>query len=416
MGYGCQQVLVRDRELLPVLEYLCQQSNKVYNCALYYARQVYFKTKRLASYGELCAEMVRTKNKHFIAMYVSAAQQTCKSVAEALSSFKTKLKLFLQEEISLRPNLPRYRNKGMFTVAYPKKWLKFQEGRVRVPLGNQVKAWFGIDAFWIRFPTNLDWKNIKELRILPRHGVFYLEWIYAKPAQPQSLDPKKVLAIDHGVNNWLTCVSNLGHSFIIDGRKVKSFNQWYNKEVARLKTDKPQGFWSQKLERITEKRSRRMRDAIHKAARKVIDFCLHHSIGRIIFGWNKEQKQECGLGKVNNQNFVLIPTGWLKERIAELCQHYGIEFIEAEEAYSSQASFLDGDELPNYGEKPDGWRPSGKRVKRGLYQTAKGWLVNADANAAANLLKKVSRTLGLCLKELSRGALTTPLRVLLWTA
>jgi hypothetical protein len=142
----------------------------------------------------------------------------------------------------------------MFTVAYPKKWLKFQEGRVRVPLGNQVKAWFGIDAFWIRFPTNLDWKNIKELRILPRHGVFYLEWIYAKPAQPQSLDPKKVLAIDHGVNNWLTCVSNLGHSFIIDGRKVKSFNQWYNKEVARLKTDKPQRFWSQKLERITEKK------------------------------------------------------------------------------------------------------------------------------------------------------------------
>ncbi|PIK87460.1 hypothetical protein SYN63AY4M2_08515 [Synechococcus sp. 63AY4M2] len=100
-----------------------------------------------------------------------------------------------------------------------------------------------------------------------------------------------------------------------------------------------------------------MRDAIHKAARKVIDFCLHHSIGRIVFGWNKEQKQECGF----NQNFVFIPTGRFKERIAQLCQHYGMEFIEVEEAYSSQASFLDGDELPNYGEKPDGWRPSGLR-------------------------------------------------------
>nr|WP_228375525.1 MULTISPECIES: transposase [unclassified Synechococcus] len=111
-----------------------------------------------------------------------------------------------------------------------------------------------------------------------------------------------------------------------------------------------------------------------------------------------------------------MPTGRFKERIAQLCRHYGMEFIEVEEAYSSQASFLDGDELPNYGEKPDGWRPAGKRVKRGLYQTAKGWLVNAEANAAANLLKKVSRTLGLCLQELSRGALTTPLRVLLWTA
>jgi transposase len=100
----------------------------------------------------------------------------------------------------------------------------------------------------------------------------------------------------------------------------------------------------------------------------------------------------------------------------QLCQRYGIEFMEVEEAYSSQGSFWDGDELPNYGAKPDGWLPSGKRVKRGLYQTAKGWLVNADANAAANLLRKVSRTLGLCLKELSRGVLTTPLRVSLWTA
>ncbi len=208
----------------------------------------------------------------------------------------------------------------------------------------------------------------------------------------------------------------MGHGFIIDGRKVKSFNQWYNKQLGRLRTGKPQGFWSQQLDRITEKRNRRMRDAIHKAARLVVDYCLKHSIGRVIFGWNKGQKQECQMGNINNQNFVAIPTGRLKERIAELCQRYGIEFMEVEEAYSSQGSFLDGDELPNYGAKPDGWLPSGKRVKRGLYQTAKGWLVNADANAAANLLRKVSRTLRLCLKELSRGVLTTPLRVSLWTA
>ena len=416
MDYGCQQVLIKDSGLVPILEYLCEQSNKVYNCALYYARQVYFKTKQFVSYASLCAEMTRTKNQHFTAMYVSSAQQTCKSVAEALSSFKSNLKLFFQGKLETKPSLPPYRKNGMFPVAYPKKWLKFQEGQVRIPLGNQVKGWFGIDSFWVQFPTNLQWEDIRELRILPRHGVFYLEWVYDRPSQPQPLDPQKALAIDHGVNNWLVCVSNLGHSFIIDGRKVKSLNQWYNKQVARLKTGKPQGFWSQQLDRITEKRNRRMRDAINKAARLVINYCLEHSIGKIIFGWNQGQKQGCNLGKVNNQNFVLIPTGRLKERVAELCQHYGIQFIEVDEAYSSQASFLDRDELPNYGEKPDGWQASGKRVKRGLYQTAKGWLVNADANAGANLLRKVSRTLGLCLKELSRGVLTAPLRVPLWTA
>lgn len=416
MEYGCQQVLIKEKELIAILAYLCQQSNKVYNCALYYARQVYFKTKRLVNYATLCAEMTRTKNKHFMAMYASSAQQTCKAVAEELLGFKENLQLFLQGKLNAKPNLPRYRKAGMFSVAYPKKWLKLQDGRVRVPLGNQVKAWFGMDAFWVEFPTNLRWEAIRELRILPRHGVFYLEWVYAMPPAPKQLDPARALGIDHGINNWLTCVSNVGHSFIIDGRKVKSFNQWYNKQVARLKTGKPQGFWSEQLDRITEKRNRRMRDAINKAARLVVNYCLKHSIGRVIFGWNKGQKQECQMGKVNNQNFVAIPTGRLKERMAELCQHYGIEFVEVDEAYSSQASFLDGDELPNVGEKPDGWQASGKRVKRGLYQTAKGWLVNADANAGANLLGKVSRTLGLCLKGLSRGALTTPLRVCLWTA
>ncbi len=91
-------------------------------------------------------------------------------------------------------------------MAYPKQWLKLQEGQVRVPLSKQVKAWLGLDT------TNLRWEDIKELRILPRHGVFYLEWVYAKPSQPHPLDPTRALAIDYGVDNWLTCVSNLGHN------------------------------------------------------------------------------------------------------------------------------------------------------------------------------------------------------------
>ena len=183
MDYGCQQVLIQDRKPVALLEYLCQQSNKVYNCPLDYARQVSFKTKRLVSYAQLCRERVRTKNKPFAAMHVSSAQQTCKSAAEALTSFKS----LLQAQPDAKPRLPQYRKAGLFPVAYPKQWPKFQEGQVRV--GKQVKAWFGLDAFWVQFPTHLQWENIKELRILPRHGVFYLEWVYAKSSQPQPLDP-----------------------------------------------------------------------------------------------------------------------------------------------------------------------------------------------------------------------------------
>ncbi len=125
-------------------------------------------------------------------------------------------------------------------------------------------------------------------------------------------------------------------------------------------------------------------------------------------------------GVKNNQNFVQIPTAKLKERIKQLCEQYGIEFVETEESYTSQASFLDDDFLPpalinGGGEKPESWKPSGKRVKRGLYRSGDGNLINADCNGAANILRKVAATLGLCLKGVSSGALTTPVRVRYWT-
>ncbi|NEP52532.1 MAG: transposase, partial [Moorea sp. SIO3C2] len=101
---------------------------------------------------------------------------------------------------------------------------------------------------------------------------------------------------------------------------------------------------------------------------------------------------------------------------SQLCQQYGIEFIETEESYTSKASFLDGDYLPKYGEKPKDWKPSGRRTKRGLYRTAMNWYVNADCNGAANIIRKVSRTLGISLDRLGRGVLTRPHRVFLWSA
>ncbi|MBE9146399.1 IS200/IS605 family accessory protein TnpB-related protein, partial [Planktothrix mougeotii] len=155
-------------------------------------------------------------------------------------------------------------------------------------------------------------------------------------------------------------------------------------------------------------------DGINKAARLVINHCLENNIGRIVFGWNQGQKDGATLGKKGNQNFIQIPTARLKSRIQELCSRYGIEFIETEESYTSKTSFLDQDHLPEFGAKPDNWEPSGKRVKRGLYRTALNQYINADCNAAANIIRKVSATLGLNLDGVSRGALTTPLRIRFW--
>lgn len=264
-------------------------------------------------------------------------------------------------------------------------------------------------------PSNLGFADIKELRILPRNGCFYAEFVYKQEQVDIFLGKDKVLGIDPGLNNWLTCLSNTGLSFIIDGKHIKSLNRWYNKQVSRLKENKPQGFWSKKLATITKKRNRQMRSGVNKAARLVINCCLENQIGTLVFGWNQGSKQEINLGKQNNQKIVQVPTAKLKTRIAQLCEQYGINFVETEESYTSKASFLDNDVLPNYGEKPDNWKPSGRRTKRGLYRTALNWYVNADANGAANILKKVSTTLGFDLSEVSRAALTQPQRIKLWS-
>jgi putative transposase len=413
--FGCQQVLINlDKDTMAIIEYLCHESNNLYNCAVYYGRQIWVKTGKIVTGFDLTAEM--KINKHFNAGYASAMQQTCLNVGEAFKSFKQLLGKYRKGEIAQKPKPPKYRKPGgLFTITYPQRWLKLVDNKIRFPLGNQVKAWFGISEFFLPMPSNLKWSDIKEIRILPRNRCFYGEFVYKSSIVEVNLDKTKALAIDHGLNNWLTCVSNVGTSFIIDGYHLKSLNQWYNKSVAKLKENQPQGFWSNRLAAITEKRNRQMRDAINKAARYVINHCLKKNIGTLVFGWNARQKDSSELGKVNNQNFVQVPTARLKTRISQLCEQYGIRFIETEESYTSKASFLDGDKLPKYGEKPKSWQPSGKRVARGLYRTAKNFFINADANGAANILRKVATILKLDFNRVSRGSLTMPLRVRLWT-
>ncbi len=414
--YGCQQVLVsQNKDLINILTFLCEESHKLTNMGIYYARQIYFKIQKCI--GKYDLEKEYKTNNHYKVLYSQAAQQILRTVAESFKSYYGLIKAYKDRKITDRPRLPNYRKKGgLATVSYPKQALKLKDGLVRVPLGNTCKRWFGIDSFYISLPSNLEFKDIKELRILPKNKCFYFEFVYKKEIQETKLDQKQALGIDPGLNNWLTCVSTVGTNFIIDGKHLKSMNRWYNKQVSNIKENKPQGFWSNRLATITEKRNRQVRDGINKAARIVINHCLKNNIGTIIFGWNKRNKDSINIGKKNNSEFVPIPTARLKDRIAQMCEQYGIEFQQTEESYTSKASFLDGDYLPTIGEKPQDWKPSGRRTKRGLYRVGYGsWYINADCNGAANILRKVSRTLGLDLSRLSRGVLSHPHRIKLWS-
>jgi IS605 OrfB family transposase len=413
--FGCQQVLLHsDNETKAIIEYLCHESNSLYNCSVYYARQIWFKTGKIVSGFDLTAQM--KNNKHFHAGYASAMQQTCLSVGEAFKSFKQLLAKSKKGELNQKPRVPNYRKPGgLFTVTYPKKWLKLVDNLIRFPLGNQVKAWFGITEFFLPMPSNLEWSDMKEIRILPRNRQFYAEFVYQTEKSIIEIDKSKVIGIDHGIDNWLTCVSNVGTSFIIDGLHLKSLNQWYNKTVANIKEGKPQGFWSNRLAAITEKRNRQMRNAVNKAARIVINHCIDNKIGTIVFGWNQRQKDSADLGKKNNQKFVQIPTAKLKGRIAQLCEQSGIVFVETEESYTSKTSFLDHDVLPTFGAKPEGWKSSGIRITRGQFRTSTGIKINADCNGAVNIIKKVAAIFKFDLSGVGRGALSAPKKVLLWT-
>jgi IS605 OrfB family transposase len=248
-----------------------------------------------------------------------------------------------------------------------------------------------------------------------------VEWVYERPEVTTTVNSTEALGIDPGLDNWLTCVSTIGESFIIDGRKVKSLNQNYNRRVSSLKKGKPQGYWDFELAKITEKRNRQIRDAVNKAAKMVVNYCLKKDIGIIVFGWNKGQRQGLNIGHQNNQNFVQIPTAKLKNRIQHLAEEHGIELVETEESYTSKSSYLDRDLLPTFGEKSslklrERWQPSGKRVTRGCYQDSRGRIVNADAQAAANILRKVEIQLGLVLAKVTRAALSLPQRFYLWNS
>lgn len=444
--YGTIQVRLNiDDAVRDYLVYQCRQSNSLTNSAIYQIKQAHyedcpqneyfqgdeyrsgFKLQRVrtANYTELCLTM--KDNCHYQALGGQAAQQTLKTVVESFKSYNGLLGVFFKGEVNL-PKMPGYRTKGgLAPISYPAQAVSFdlETGQCRLPVSLETKAdlveAIGTKSIWINGCIGIHPNQISEVRILPRNGEIYAEYVYQyEPKLATGLDFSKALGIDPGLENWLTCVTNDGKSFIMDGRKLKSINQRYNQRVAQIKTGKSQGYWDDQLADLTEKRNRTMRDAINKTARFIVNRCLEQGIGNVVFGWGQGVKHSINIGSRNNQNFVQIPTARLKNRIKQLGEEVGINFVETEESYTSKTSFLDGDFLPTLGAKPESWKPSGKRGKRikgrkfnlgrGGYQTADGTRINSDCNGAANILRKVAKQLGICLAKIGKGALNLPKR------
>lgn len=381
------------------LRNLFRLSKNMFNVGLYAVRQHFFEKNEYLKYKE--NYHVCKSNENYKLMGSAAAQQTLKKVDEAFKSFFSLLKTKGQ-----KPKIPHYLDKeGFFELSFPQ--IKIQKnGTYELPMSHAFKRQFG--KITIPFPINLNPERICEIRLIPKYDARYFEIEYVYEIQPvqMELNPDHALAIDFGVDNLATCVTTLGTSFIIDGKRLKSYNHWYNKENARLQSLKDkqgvQSFTKKQIKLVT-KRNYRIRDYLNKTARYIINYCLFNAIGKIVVGHNEGWKKSCTMGSLNNQKFVQIPHSQLMNKIKSLCIRYGIEFMKQEEAYTSKASFLDNDLIcksPSF---------SGERIKRGLYQTSTGIQINADVNGAANILRKSNHKT--FWSEVAMGILTFPLRI-----
>lgn len=396
-----------------LLREMCCLSKNVYNESLYNIRQQWFAEGSYLTYVANYPLMKTSENYKLLGANI--AQQTMQSADAAFKSFFGLIKLAKTGKYkSWKVKMPKYLNKdGLFKLCLTQARIK--EGNFTVPMSSLMKKKTK-ERIIIAIPPYIRDKKIHQIHIVPKHKGKYFEVRYMfDDVEPEkvNLDKSKALAIDLGVNNLATCVTSTGESFIVDGRKLKSINQWYNKELARLSRIKDkQGVkgWTNRQYLITRKRNNRVQDYVYCAAKKIVSYCVENKIGNVVVGYNDGFTDNPNLGRVNNQNFVMIPFGKLKSRIEYLCKQYGINYVEQEESYTSKASFFDNDEIPKWNPvNPTEASFSGKRVKRGLYRTKSGKLVNADVNAALNILKKSNLT-DLSVLQ-SRGCVNEPLRI-----
>ena len=409
-----QQVKHLKKEEYNALRELCKIAKNLTNQAIYNVRQHYFQEKQYLRYESNYHEMKHLEN--YKLLNSNMAQQTLKDVDQMFKSFFALIKLAKQGKYNFRHvKLPNYLPKNSYSNLIIAQFKIKDNGVLTIPYSNTFKKKHEVTKIQIKVPQVLENKKIKEIRIIPKFNARFFEIQYTYEVQEEEikLNTNNALAIDLGINNLCTCVTNTGKSFIIDGRKLKSINQFFNKQNAKLQSIKDKQNINRQTKQqylISRKRKNRVGDYINKTCRYIINYCLTNDIGTLVIGYNQSFQNKAKLGKRNNQIFTHLPFGKIREKLEYLCKRYNINYILQEESYTSKASFFDNDDLPIYNaDNPQTYEFSGKRIKRGLYQTKNNYRLNADCNGALNILRKskaVDLTVLCC-----RGELDTPKRI-----
>ena len=407
-----QQVKHLTKEEYNILRELCRIAKNLTNQAIYNVRQHYLQEKQYLRYESNYHELKNSNN--YKLLNSNMAQQILKDVDQMFKSFFALIKLAKQGKYNFKYiRMPKYLPKNGYSNLIIGQ-IRIKNNILTIPFSNTFKKKYET-KIQIKVPEVLKDKKIKEIQIIPKFNARFFEIQYTYEIQEENikLDTNNALAIDLGINNLCTCVTNTGRSFIIDGRKLKSINQFFNKQNAKLQSIKnKQNIKKQTKQQylISCKRKNRVNDYINKTCRYIINYCLVNNIGTLVVGYNQSFQSKANLGKKNNQIFTQLPFGKIREKLEYLCKRYNINYILQEESYTSKASFFDNDELPIYNaDNPQEYEFSGKRIKRGLYQTKNNYLFNADCNGALNILHK-SKAVDLTVL-CRRGELDTPKRI-----
>jgi putative transposase len=361
-----------------VLSSLAHISKNLYNEANYIIRQEFFKSSSWIRYTALNRLLKTSEN--YKALPAQTAQQILMLVDKAWKSFFNAIREWKAHpnKFKARPRPPGYKNKdGAHILVFTNQQAKIRDGWLILP-----------KLIGVRIRTRIR-DGLCGVRIIPKGMGYLLEIVYEKlvAKMVKGSGNGRIVGIDLGSANIVTIVNNIGVQPIIvkdDGAGIKSINQYYNKRKAELQsTYDLEGVKSgDKLRRLKTKRERKAGDYIHKLSRFIVNWCVKHEIGTIVFGYNKGWKQKVNIGRRNNQTFTQIPYMDIIEKTRYKAEEEGIDVRKQEEGHTSKCSFLDDEPIEHHKNYV------GKRITRSLFKSAKGTLIHADVNAGYNIGKK----------------------------
>ncbi|MDE7213338.1 MAG: transposase [Anaeroplasmataceae bacterium] len=414
----------KNKETISLLNLLCHISKNIYNATLYYLRQAYFNNKEIGTYFDIIKEIKSNENYHILNTY----QSIC-----IIRNAYTNMMKFIKGKSYLPKYLPK--NSAYPLITDQIRPILFQNKKcIKLPLSNLVrtgkvfKTSYKDDLInqflkesrlskgkniYFPIPKELYDKTIHQVRIVPKRNEYYIEFSYSTIEENKQNSSNDIIGIDLGISNLIAIGSTKRCGIIIDGKRLKSIYQYYNKQVAYYQRKLPKDIYQTKrLNNLRKGLESRVEDYLNKAVSQVIKYCKEEGIGRIVIGWNKgikeggiRNKELVGKDKHKvNQSFCNIPLSRLKNKLILKGKEQGLIVTCIYEAYTSKCSFIDNDEMSS-GDY------SGIRIKRGLYQTKEGYIINADMNAAFNMIRKYkSSTNKSYIGFMCRG-LTNPSRV-----